>query len=427
MTNNEYYYIPAFLLLIILVHIIVGRLINRFTSPINFWNVGWMVLFLFALIFGSPYYYSIYALTLMTLGCISFSMGGIVSNLIVLKKNNPLDRSDFLSHIRDKSIFIQVIAVIIGSAGAIDLSNSFGTSLLDFSSIEQISSDASGNVAQLYSGEMLLTPLANFSFSALQLGFLFNGVFIAINGLKNKISISCFCLLFLTSLLWTSVTTTRSYFVVSMVWWLAAYYATKIAINEEKQLFNAKTIIRASFSITAVVILIIFVQSMRLGNLSFQQIDETLQHMRPWVAGYIPGFSVWVEEDWSGDFMYGVNFIRPIAKIFGITLDESDAGSVIPVDIGNMQQSNALTIYRVLFYDFGFFGSLVFTFLLGFCSQLSYRLCKAGSYIGWALLISCTTMIIWAPNFWFYNYGSRILVLILIILIAYNIQKRFRS
>lgn len=423
MYSSVHSYIPLFILLLISIFAIILIITKDKATPISIWFIAWITLFSCAYIFGAPYSYTFSTLWLLTLGCIAFGFGGVIAYTVKINSSMRLQPLIYDTLFLKITPRVQIIAVLLGVFGAINLSIRLGSSLLSTSSLSQVFDSASSNISQLYTGETVLSPLANISFSFIQLGFLVSGAHAARFGLSSKRSILLFAAIFLTAILWTSITTTRSYFIVSMVWWVSAYYSTKVLYNRIQDILSVKPLIIALLTMLLLIVLIVSFQTIRLGN-EAGKITDTFEHMRPWIAGYIPALSVWISENWNGEHTYGLNLVRPPLKIIGVRVGESLSGSVFPIEIGNLQQSNALTIYRVLFYDFGYIGCLIFTFTLGFLSSIGYRLCALGSLPAWAALVSLTALIIWSPNYWFYNYGSRILVLIIILAGAFFFRNK---
>lgn len=414
----SFFHLLLFLFCCVFSFFLTVKVTGSLLTPASLWSLGWLLLILFTTIFGSDYFYS-YTMLIVILGfIISFVIGYIVMNSLLTGRGKLSQIKAYRSipevYPIPASSRIQIVFLSISMISLSIMLSKFGLNISMLSNFSSIANSASSNASMVYSGEVSLGMNETIGFAFLQAAFVLNGIDNAMNN-RKKHRYLFFVVIVFGSLLWSAVTTTRSYIVVPLVWWIAGFYAAKVYRNDVDSLIDSAFIRKLLLFIAVLVLVILFFQAVRMSGDEGEFNMSLLEHMRPWIAGYVPALSVWYENNWSGDYQYGSNLFRPFLKIFGISIGENIRDTVGLQYIGNGHYSNALTLVRALIYDFGIYGSLIFTFYFGLFSSYIYNKTHLGNKYAFVALVGIMTTIVWAPNYWFYSYGSRVLVLILLV------------
>jgi|SRR6185437_6429475 len=381
-------------------------------APAPLWLFAWAILYLCAVIFGADYNYTIEGVTILGLIAFAFPFGCLLATSVSLPSAKyALDTSG----LNKVSPFIQLFCGAAGLVGAHSLSANFGGSLFHFESIVALTVAAKRASVLLESGQETLPVSASIAFAFLQMAFLLNGVRMASRNTSLVLNVGLLGLLFAITTLWTVATTSRGYFLVGILWFLGSYIATKILIGEESNFIRPKVVLLTAGTAIALILVIVVFQSFRMGDYRLELFQRALAHMRPWIAGYITGFSVWYRDVWSSGADQGGSIFEGLFKAVGIVQQQSFNRMATQLDIGDGDSTNALTVAKMFIADFGLIGGILFAGIVGYASQLVYQACRQGWAIGWLLQPGVVVTILWSPNFWFMGYGSRVLALILFV------------
>ena len=164
-----------------------------------------------------------------------------------------------------------------------------------------------------------------------------------------------------------------------------------------------------------------------MGDVDFSRLGEILNHMRPWVAGYIPALSVWFDEWNDQTISWGANLLRAVLGPLGVVEGEGFDSRTLAVPIGNWQTSNAMTFFRVLILDFGPAGAVAFCYVMGFFGEYVYSKAKSRGG-GWVvLLIAYYCTVFFSINYWFFAYGARVFGFIFTFFIFSRIARNARK
>lgn len=172
-----------------------------------------------------------------------------------------------------------------------------------------------------------------------------------------------------------ALVTTRSTLVYMLFLGILAYaYSKSVPSHTFPGLFGVRTV--ALFGLVAALLVLIFVafQMLRFGETHAKSVGEVLDYLRRWPWGSIPGFSLW----WDGQapaeapHTAGYYTFMGIYDNLGIE-DRSQGGYLGFVDLTPNEPGNIYTSFRGLLHDFGFWGAMLFLFLLGFAGGAAYR------------------------------------------------------
>jgi oligosaccharide repeat unit polymerase len=176
--------------------------------------------------------------------------------------------------------------------------------------------------------------------------------------------------------------------------------------GKERTLLKPSRLIGLSCVLLALLAMMAFLQSIRLGDFALSDLGATLEHMRIWFAGYIPAFRGWLLQVWDGRLTYGAKSFRFLAGLIsgsGSYVDTVDSD----IYIGDWRSGNAATALRTLINDFGFLGCGLFILMWGGASAYVTQKAREGSLVWTALLAVDLACVLWSPNNWFLLYGSR--------------------
>lgn len=392
---------------------LIGR--HRF-SPVRIWLAMWTVTWAINFLIGDVYYYSGEAVLIVVLGISFYTLGAFVfwtsspkdvhvDDMKTAAFMDILMRSNSLTYLTTLTLLAQLPLIDLGMR---KFSNSTLIVLLT-SGRERMFEIMKESQATLYLNNEFNFPV-EFKLVTLFTTFLAIFIFVRLSAWPlRKWDVANALLLALISLVFSASANVRSLLLVPIIVGFFSFYTGAI-LNRRTHLFTKKYIILGVSSVlTGFAAWIVVVQSARMGDTNFDRIGATLNHMRPWFAGYIPALSVWYDDNIaSADYTWGGYFFRAILAPLGLVSGEGFDERVDAVGIGNWQTSNAMTIFRVLIADFGPIGTLFATFVLGYVGEFTYRktITQAGPWT--VLLIAFNCACFFSINFWFFFYGARV-------------------
>lgn len=278
---------------------------------------------------------------------------------------------------------------------------------------------ASQNAEFIFTQQYEQSLISKISSSFFQSACILAGLYIAGFGRLTKIKWHVVLIAVLPGLLLTLVTTQRSPLIISLVWLFSGFIAATIILGRERRLFDIRYLVSILFAVFGVAVAVVLIQSVRGGELSSVALSESLQHLRPWAAGYIAAFSNWVSGYWSEAPLHGQTLMRGVLNSLGVGDGVGISTRMAAVQIGNQQTSNAMTVARHFVMDFGMAGALVGAMVWGMLSAILYGWTRSGSRLAMVLLSANLSAIVWSPNSWFLGYGSRILAVFVAIAALY--------
>lgn len=216
-------------------------------------------------------------------------------------------------------------------------------------------------------------------------------------------------LLVTVSLLFSAVSNVRSMLLVPLLVGWFSFMASCVVAGNTRLLTSPRVIALGLIAASSFIAWVVIAQSARLEDANFERVGRTLNHIRPWFAGYIPALSVWYESSFTDiDLTIGSSLLRGILGPLGLVSGEGFDERIGAYDIGNGQVSNAMTIFRVLILDFGLVGTVIACYLWGWSAEFTYykALTRAGSWV--VALAAQYCAVFFSLNYWFFAYGARV-------------------
>lgn len=204
-----------------------------------------------------------------------------------------------------------------------------------------------------------------------------------------------------------ALSTIRTLLIVPLLMLLCSWIAGLYLRGRERWIFRASMMLPLIGMVFATALVLVYMQAVRDGDPGLQRLGDTIAALRLWVAGYEPGLVAWLKRGWDGQYQWGASTFRVIAGIFGAD-DTKLVYGTGAVDIGNNESSNAMTALRFFIEDWGLVGAVIFCLLFGLlCGWLSEQMRRGKLLVApvYALILAT---VIFAPNSWFLNYGSRV-------------------
>lgn len=402
-----------FIMSIILLSMMVATAISfrSLATPSFIWLFMWTFSFTVTAIFGSVYNIDERPLIIAFLSICAFWLGAFIAS-----KGKPRTRNNLadLNFIVTNVLLIQAALLAIGFIGAVSQSLHFGGGLLRASSLQQAAAAASDTAASIYRGEQATPLIGRIGFAALQVGAAVTGLSLAIKH-KHAVASRLLGLGFLfIAVMYTSISTTRGFTVIPILWCGCCYIASKVFYNRERDLSSPRFILSGAGIFFSLVFFVLGMQVARSGEFRPSQFSAAAEHMRPWVAGSIPSLSGNYSA-WDREISAGAEFFGAIGKLANVesstTRGAKTTGSDM-VPIGAGARANAPTIFIALIRSFGDYGCVIASLIVGALSGFTYLQLRHQSSLAWAIYSSILAFVIWSPNVWFFGYGSRALTLV---------------
>lgn len=384
-------------------------------SPLRVWLAMWAVSWSVNAVLGYGYYFSPIVVLINILGVSAYAVGAgffwsLLNSSGGLTHNHGSQFAVALQKNRVAPLLITVL--LLSCVLLIDLgmrkfssSNLFQFIMYDRSRLFDVMKE---NQAALYQDNELNFPI---EFKIVTLIICFSAV-ICTYGLSfekiRKIDILNTLLLASISLLFSATASVRSLILVPIIIGGFSFFAGCVVNGRSYVLVSKKTILGGIFTVFSFAIWVLIVQSARMGDADLSRIGATLDHMRPWLSGYIPALSVWFDSLSNADLGWGGNFFRAILGPLGLAEGEGFDSRMMAVPIGNWQTSNAMTIFRVLISDFGAVGAVLFCFVLGFFGEYFYNKAMNRQGAWTVILVAQYCYVFFSINYWFFFYGSRV-------------------
>ena len=405
--------------------ILGGR--HRF-SPVRVWMAMWSVAWLMNWLFGQVFYFSSDVVLVIFAGVLLYVIGAMAmwAGVRTTDQMHAEQARNLEGELKNAKwlnallLGLLLAAVLLMELGLRKIS---GNSLIGF-----LTSGRSGifeimraNQAALYHNDGADFPA---EFKLVTLILTLTSIFICYRmSFSARIRSNTISLLILTfvSILFSGVTGVRSLLLVPLIVGFFSFYTGCVLNNRTRILTNWRTVTAAMVLVTGFIVWVILVQSARLGDLNFSRTSATLEHMRPWIAGYVSALSVWFEGQYNAsDLGFGRVLFRAVLGPLGLVSGEGFDERIDAMVIGNWQTSNAMTLFRVLIQDFGSVGAVIVCAVLGFLGEFTYlkALRRGGIWIVLLIVVYCS--VFFSINFWFFFYGARVFGVIgAIVLMAY--------
>ncbi|MCY1707576.1 O-antigen polymerase [Pannonibacter sp. SL95] len=382
-------------------------------SPLRLWLATWSIAFTVNALLGWSYYYSTEITGFVFASIIMFSLGACTFKSLTPSRSLAVRKpqTEIADVLAERKVGLLILLLLLSCLPLIDLGmRSFSSvSLLGLlSSGDRMFSIMKENQAALYQDNELNFPG---SFKLVTMILVFSAALIPITLLsrKNRYPVANAILLLIVSFLFSAASNVRSLLLVPLLMFSFSFVAACVVTQKTRILTRPRNLLSAVGLVTFFLVWIVVAQSARLGDADFERVGKTLDHMRPWFAGYVPALSVWYET-YAQDYQMGLgtNLLRGLLGPLGLVSGEGFDSRLIAVDIGNGQTSNAMTIFRVLILDFGLFGTAIACYFWGLVAEYTYykAIKSAGAWI--VALSAQYCAVFFSLNYWYFAYGARI-------------------
>ncbi|MCW2783480.1 MAG: hypothetical protein JWR35_3931 [Marmoricola sp.] len=191
---------------------------------------------------------------------------------------------------------------------------------------------------------------------------------------------------------------------------VSSVLAAEVFISGGRNVISLKWLRWSVGSIAVFLVWVVVVQSARLQDTQLQHVGATLDHLRPWFAGYIPALGAWYDTSYTDTTLgWGSSLGRAVFSPLGLQSGEGFNERVDFVFIADGVSSNAMTIFRVIWSDFGVAGGMLVAFAAGAASEGIFRATVARGR-GWLVALACVyASVLYSINYWFFGYGARVM------------------
>ena len=381
------------------------------------WSLVWGVLFGLNGVFGGPYIQSAITNTLMFLFVCCFLLG----NKIPIAKTQL--QSDAIPDLQLPGVLIFVIVCsVVGMAAPYELLTHGGASLGGVDSYGDLASSIGG---ELKTGVIEQSIFGKIAFAAPQAAVVVAGIAATLSIFTVRRRLLMIALAVAPLVTYTIISTLRSSTLVAVFLLGSGIIAGFCPTGRERSIFRGKSALLIFATVFLLALMSIFFQSIRLKDYGFSEVGKTVEHMRIWVAGVIPGFNGWLWHTWSGHLTYGATMFRFLA---GLITGKSSFIENVATDIylGDYSYGNACTTLRPIINDFGLLGCAVFLFFWGLTSRWMLTKAREGKP-AYMILFACNlAAVIFSANGWWFNYGSRWLAPVIALLYLFISRLKLR-
>lgn len=406
------------LIILVAISLLFLYLSLRFSSvtkspviPAAVWLFAWSAMFMLAAVFGSDYRYYPLSLTVLVLILLAFPLGSLLGISGAYESHD--ENLELIEDITKFAPAIMIACGLIGIIGVVFVARALGISLHSLGSLKMFVALAKQAANSLHTGEQSVPTSASICEAFLQMGFAVCGVAVAARRFMKWQTGGLFALLIFVAMLWTAITTIRSYVLIPVLWYFGGFITTKVFLHAEGTVLNRRVIVAFCVVMPLALLTIIVVQSIRMGDYRLQLLSAAAHHMRPWFGGAIPGFCVWYFNSSLNQTVAGPSIFAGIEKTFGIAQQTGYVNLATELDIGSGDTTNAETAIKVFVENFGAPGAMLAAATFGFLVQRLYELARSRYLVGLGLLPIMMATVLYSPNYWFLGYGSRILAGIL--------------
>jgi oligosaccharide repeat unit polymerase len=319
---------------------------------------------------------------------ISFSAGSFLT-----RAGRPAEVSD--ADVPDVALpFLQtgIVLCIFGGAVAIAKTVAWGGfSIRDLGSVEGLAAVASGLTVLRYSGEN--PPVSTSAWlTAIYLGALLGGALAAMPGPGGLRRMLFSASSLVPGLALAIATTAKAGVLQSAVMWLAAYLATKAALQQK---FGLTRILLTGAGAAVVVVPVFFALLAWRYGFGKTEVDVLVETTQVALFGPLAAFFTWFEDSWTDiEPAYGVMSFAGVATLLGMTVR---VGGVYAraVQLGG-SETNIYTGMRSLIEDGGVAGSLVVLFVLGYAVSALHGRARHLMLVSVPLLALFYDVVLWS-------------------------------
>lgn len=373
--------------------------------PAMLWGVCWGACFSLYAVLGIPFRADELGVVLAFSAVLAFLVGAIAVDALFRDQPDqsrqvPIRRGAVATYL---ALTLVAGVIVVGSFGA-----KFGFSLDSLRSVDNYIASSGEASRSLHEGaEDALTLPEKILTGVFQSGFIVAALLLGTGWRPGLLMRMYLPAALFVATLFSAATTLRGFLAVPLVLATAAALAGMAISGRERAVISRKSVGIATLAVSGFVVLLVALQMARMGGRT--TLLGTLDHLRPWFAGYIPGFANWYAEEKGGELAYGLWFFRGFLAPLGLVDGEGFTETTSQIPLGNGQTTNAMTFLRAAVADFGSLGAVAWCALMGAVSALVFRLAKGGSRLAAILLVAVYAGIAWSPNYWFFAYGARII------------------
>lgn len=394
--------------------------VGPIASPVRAGTIAWAIMWAANGLLGGSFVQSYDVLIYVFLGNLLFLAGG---GLIAWPPSHRLPSSLALSGAADEALRTSYRARAIAAWGL------FGVGLAGLEiGLRQTGSNGIASLfgaggEQLFEllrlsksalvdgGEWAIPPAISVSTAALSAMALLVGVDLRIGKMHRRAWLGRILSLAGCALLAAGLSVglgTRSFLIIAGFLVIGGWLAASAFTSRDGRVVRPRHLFVILGVVGAFVIWVVIVQSARRQDFSLQNVSETLEYLRTWAAGYLPALGQWFHQQYDpSTFSLGSNLLQGLLGPLGFAPSGTDS-PIAAVAIGNDASSNAMTMFRVVWLDFGVLGGSIGCLLAGIGSQFVYiRAMKRGG--PWlAVLAAVYAALAYSVNYWFFAYGARV-------------------
>lgn len=413
--------LAAIAALFILLFALSAHRYQSWLAPTPLWNLCWAALFAATAFLGHGFDYPPGPVSVLALLAAAYNIPGFLLNSSITRTAEAKSGAQIAAF--TPPIWLVLAAGLIGAIGLVRLGQELGTSVLSIRSFDQLFSAGQTNATAIFRGEARLSFIVNVTFSALQLGAALAGARIAIKPTKRAVVAAG--VLLVIAFLWSSITTQRSYILVPIVWFAAAYVASLVWMGRRK--IPGRAVFWSAVGGGALVLAIVFLRAVRTNGMDAGFSEATFAPTRLWLAGYIPTFAAWYKQAEESGLSFGLfNGIVALAQpLLGIR-GADDGGESNYYSIGSGLTSNAGTSMMRIVGDGGMVWGLLTVLTLATIAHVVYVRAARGGPVAAATYIGVVAFTLWSTNAWFLGYGGRVLALIGLMVLAGMAGRRLK-
>ena len=395
--------------------------LGNLSSPVKIWLVSWGSIWLANGIFGGVYITTVSVGVYVFIGVAVFVLGAIVggaaSPIVRIVDSGPPSPS-WMEALKRGENFRRLanIGSLVGGTLALEVGvrqmGGRGVLPIILGGRDVIFESMRVGKASLTEGDAFSVPLGvtlatlALSCSAILIGLQLG---VATPGMRRRSRVLSVTALGAYAFVMSVTTGVRSFLLVGALLLAFTWLAARVACSGGENVITGRVVSVLGGGVAVFFVWTVVVQSARLKDVGLQYVGETLEHLRPWVAGYLPALSGWYEDIPSDHPLTGGRLLaRGVLTVLGLDGGEGVDTRIGFEEISSGVYSNAMTIFRLLWTDFGVAGGALACFVFGFTAQRVYRsaINRGGA---WIVVLGCYYVaIFFSINYWFFAYGARV-------------------
>lgn len=418
------------LLLFSLLVIIIGKKTNdSLLAPNRIIPLMWVLLIIIPCIFwNTNYAWNGKGLFWLMLAMISMELGGIVCGDKKIRCRNPILPLEFEDRVfnsdseLDKGRVMEILVLILillglfGVVGQMYLAGYSINNFLSFESWVKMNEEVAYN---RYYGEtetsIFTQLLISFEYlAALAGGYAFNF------SKRKKHKLLCIATFF-PIVLNMFYANTKSGFISNIILWFSGWCISRIWLTGGLPRITPKMLILALTGFLVFSIIMILVMVLRTGDFSSEMFLNRIDEFFVYAFGGTAGFDYWFTNGTDlNNYDMGANTYMSISKYIGYS--KLDNYENFFKGLGNIY-----TAFRGVIMDFGKVGGLIFCFLRGFVSQITFNSVAAGDSYPFLSMSVLMCMYFWGIYSFLissWRYTSYIILIVFFVIFLFVFHKK---